>query len=141
MKKLFTFNKRKDSHLHLRFISKVFKVFYIVIASVSALTFFIYLGQLAEDNAGAIIVAIIFAAILFFITLFVGFIIETLLLGFSNIVENNYEELTLKNKGEEDSNSNNSIYEKIKLLSELKNLGIINEEEYDFKKNELLKSV
>lgn len=139
MKKLFTFITKGESHHLLRKISKIFKIFYIVLASFTALGFII--SGFNSDFDESIFFIILLAGAAFFVILFIGLVVETLLIVFSNIGENHYEELVLKkkvNEYDELSPKNKQIYDTIRNLSELRNTGAITEEDYEQKKKEFL---
>jgi len=67
----------------------------------------------------------------FFFILFQGLIFEVLFLGFSIITKNQHEELVEK--------GNNDMLDKLNNLNELKNLGIITDEQFTQKKKDILK--
>lgn len=154
MKNLFVFSPRKDAHLHLRTIAKVWKVLTFVFASLFTLISII----VAIANIGAfgtsdeeVVLVLLLSAPGFFLMLFFGWVIEVLLLGFSSIVENNYKELILKNKdgngngeaedNEKPSDSDDDPYQRLQKLAELRKSGIITEEEFEQKKTETLKGL
>jgi hypothetical protein len=101
-------------------------------------------------NTTEAILAIFIGAIGFFLLLFLGWVAEVLFLGFSNVVENNYKELVLKNKdgdGESDQDDEKNTdqdddpFTRLQKLSELRKAGIITEEEFEQKKTETLKGI
>lgn len=143
MKKLFTVTKRKDAQGSLITIAKIVKIFYIVLAIVWVLITFIQMIVIMNDDVdvdGTIILQVVFVILGFFVILFIGWLNEVLLLGFSTIVHNQHEELVLKNKVNEtdESYNDNDLYTRLHKLHSLKELGIITEEEYELKKKNAL---
>ena len=145
MKKLFTFISAKETYMILRKVARVFRVIYIVLACLT-----VFIGLLASinyyhyDAFGAImylILSIVSAALI----LLIGLLVEALLIGFSIIVRNNYEELLLKDKSLEDEELRigkiNPHFEKLQTINELKDKNLITEAEYNEKRNEILKNI
>ena len=144
MKNLFNINKRKDAHKNLIVVAKIVKIIHIVFACVYALISLIYMIANGEYYGDVIIVALILTVVGFFLILFIGWIAELLLLGFSSIVDNQYDELTIKNKAEvaeREIPKNNDVYARLQQLHELKKAGIITEEEYEQKKKDTLQGL
>ena len=143
MKRLFVFNCKKECSTLMVLSAKIVKIIHIVLACVSALFFLIAGIQLAENSVLFLLLYLIIGAISFFLILFQGFLIEILLLGFSIIIKNHYEELIEKGKIEDEplkkEKKNFDVIDKLNNLNELKNLGIITEEEFNQKKKEILK--
>lgn len=143
MKKLFTFINKKDSSVIITIASKVYKVFYIILASLSAVSALVFGIMEANDyGIGPLLVMIIIGGASFFLILIIGIFIESCILGFGIIVKNNYEELVLKSKVEDSSELDeeyNIASKKLNHLSELKKNGVISDEEFNEIKQELLK--
>src|SRR5690554_2189489 len=135
MKRLFTLLSLKDSNIILEKTAKIVRIIYIVFACLSA--FFGLIASLQVISGGVGLLYIILSAAIFFIILIIGLVIEALMLGFSIIVRNNYEELRLKNvldkDGEETYNKTSPHIEKLHKINELKKNGLLSETEYDKK--------
>ncbi|MDD4077030.1 MAG: SHOCT domain-containing protein [Bacilli bacterium] len=98
----------------------------------ASLLFCLIVGILyAEENALYFFCYLIMGVIGFFFILFQGLIFEVLFLGFSIITKNQHEELVEK--------GNNDMLDKLNNLNELKNLGIITDEQFTQKKKDILK--
>jgi len=140
MKRLFTLLSLKDSNIILEKTAKIVRIIYIVFACLSA--FFGLIASLQVISGGVGLLYIILSAAIFFIILIIGLVIEALMLGFSIIVRNNYEELRLKNvldkDGEETYNKTSPHIEKLHKINELKKNGLLSETEYDKKWQEII---
>lgn len=149
MNKLFSFFTKGESHQIIRIAAKVLRVIYIILAFVAAV-YILILGSGALTgffNIGEFVLGLLFGAFLFVIIMLIGMFVEAMLIGFANIIENQFEELVLKNKAEEQplnfgiGKKDNANFEKIKKLSELKEAGAISEEEFDAKKKEYMEKI
>ena len=100
MKRLFVFNSKDECPSLLVVASKVCKIIFIVFASLSALISLIAGIQSSSNlgNGGYFLFYLIIGAASFFLLLFQGFLLEILLLSFSIITKNHYEELSDKGK-------------------------------------------
>jgi len=142
MNRIFSFIAKNESHHFLRLAAKVCRIAYIVIGFGTA----VYLILLGVVSSSFLIFIGFLAASLvsFCVTMFIGFVVEALLMGFSNIVENQYEELVLKNIAEETkevfslNKKQKANFEKLQKFNELKKTGAITDEEYEAKKKDLL---
>jgi len=148
MKRLFVFNSKSECPSLLVVASKVCKIIFIVFASLSALISLIAGIQSSSNlgNGGYFLFYLIIGAASFFLLLFQGFLLEILLLSFSIITKNHYEELSDKGKIDDftlkkQNNNNSMLIDKMNQLNELKNLGILTEEEYNAKKKEILEGM
>lgn len=149
MNKFFTFYKKGDSHQILRIAAKVFRVLYIVSAIVTSIYVVLMGSGVAEGlfDVGYFVLSLLFASFSFVVIMLMGMLIEAVWIGFANIVENQFEELVLKNKAEEQEvnfglgKKDNVSFEKIKKLNELKKSGAISEEEFEEKKKELMENI
>ena len=141
MKMLFTSITIKDSYTIIRKTARVLRIVYIVIAGLTALFGLIGTINLIGYIPGQALLFLIGSLAFSFLILLIGLVIEALLIGFSIIVRNNYEELVLKNKVDDDNQTygkGNPYLEKLQGLNELKNMDLISEEEYNEKKKDIL---
>ncbi|MCK9471854.1 MAG: SHOCT domain-containing protein [Bacilli bacterium] len=141
MNKLFSFLTKNESHHILRFCAKVFRVIYIVL-SIGTAIYCIITGTNFEF--GVFIAYLILGILSFAMLMFIGIFIEALILGFSNVVENHFEELVLKNKTEDKKENfylnkkQKAGFESLEKFNELRKSGAITEEEFEAKKKEYL---
>jgi len=145
MDKLFSFLGKNESHHFLRIAAKVIRVFYIVLGFSSVV--YLIISGVTSGSFLTFLLSFVISIVSFCVIMFIGMVIEALLIGFSNIVENQFEELVLKNKEEETkevfslTKKQKANYEKLQKLNELKKSGAITDEEYDVKKKEFLDRV
>lgn len=147
MKVLFKISKRSEAHKGLRTAAKIAKIIHIILACIFTILFLIEIIVMADYgvDVGVLLLYLLCAVAGFFLILFIGWVIELMLLGFSNIAENQYDELVVKNKVEkveiQETNKTDTVYNRLQQLYNLKNAGIITEEEYEEKKKETLKGM
>ncbi len=145
MHRLFTFLKKHEGHSVLRFSAKVVRIIFIFLAFAMAI-YSIIVGAVIGE-VGVILLSILLSVVVFFVMLFLGIFVEAILISFSNIAENNFEELVKKGKGEDPQEVNplsrkqNANFKILAKLNELKASGAITAEEYEQKKKELLEKV
>lgn len=145
MNKLFSFLTKNEAHGFIRIAAKVFRVLYIASSFATALYFIIF--GVSTGEFGPFFLFFISGIAAFCIMMFMGIFIEAMLIGFANIVENQFEELILKNKAE-DAKENFYLnkkqkagFEKLEKFNELRKTGAITDEEYEAKKKEYLDSI
>lgn len=144
MKRLFSFNAKQECSTLLVVISKVVKVIYIVLACVAALIMLIGGIQVIQYSSLNFLLALVLGAAAFFLLLFMGFVLEILFLSFSIVTRKSYEDLLERGKIDDlplSAGKKNAIGEKLHALNELKNNGIISEEEFNEKKKEWLQEL
>lgn len=145
MNKLFSFITKNESHIILRIAAKVFRVFHIVLAF--ALAFYFILYGIKFGDFGVFLLYLFLGIFAFCFSMFIGIFIETLILGLANIVENQYEELVLKNKAENKKEEfylkkkQKASFEMLEKLNDLRMKEAITEEEYEAKKKEFLEKM
>lgn len=142
MKKLFTFLTVKEAHSFLRNVAKIVKAIYIVIATLGALIGLIGSISFMSDEGVFGFFYFIMAVVGSLLILLIGTVIEALLIGFSTIVRNNFEELKSKNildpNGEETFKEPNPNMDKLNTIKELRDNGFLSDAEYEELRKEII---
>ncbi|HHU55117.1 MAG TPA: SHOCT domain-containing protein [Acholeplasmataceae bacterium] len=141
MKKIFSFIKEKECAPILSIAAKVFKVFYLSLAVISSLVTIISGIISIEYELGYFFLSLLISAGLFFVIYFIGLLTETIILSFSVITKNHFEELKIKGFHKENGQNDFDILNKLNLLKSSYNQGLLTEEEYLEKRNDLLNNI
>lgn len=145
MNRLFSFLTKNEAHGFIRLAAKVFKVIHIVMG-IAAAIYFIIMG-INSGFFATFFIMFIAGLVALCVSMFMGIFIEAMLIGFANIVENQFEELILKNKADEVKESfylnkkQKAGFEKLEKFNELRKSGAITDEEYEAKKKEYLDNI
>lgn len=88
MNRLFAFFSKNESHHFLRIAAKVIRVFYIVVSF--CLAVYLIITGVLIGNFITFLAYLLGGLVAFCVSMFMGMLVEAFIVGFSNIVENQF---------------------------------------------------